>query len=156
MLLPILYPTDNEEALSDTGDEKRKMREEIWQEIKLLMSNQEENDKKHLLSQHGNTCIAGRDANSSGKASFLPSSSTAGTTHEYGDVSSVTGNEQLLRRRSLYILRHLVELQAAAIKTKSFRTLPQEEQQDLSKRVATWKKYILCFEALEMEEEAHL
>ena len=28
--------------------------------------------------------------------------------------------------------------------------------QEVRSKIATWKKYVLCFEALEMEEEAHL
>mmetsp|Transcript_24347 Transcript_24347/g.53793 ORF Transcript_24347/g.53793 Transcript_24347/m.53793 type:complete len:1948 (+) Transcript_24347:175-6018(+) len=55
--------------------------------------------------------------------------------------------DQILRRRAIHILRLLVEYE------EKNRMSASAAGREL---VLTWKKYVLCFEALEMENEVHL
>ncbi len=68
---------------------------------------------------------------------------------------------QLVRRRSIHILRLLIEKEyddVSNTKQNNPHTggYTYQQVQEVKSRITVWKKYILCFEALEMEEEAHL
>ena len=64
---------------------------------------------------------------------------------------------QLVRRRSIYVLRLLIETEYDAMsKSKQMEGYTHQQLQEVKSKITVWKKYISCFEALEMEEEAHL
>ena len=93
-----------------------------------------------------------------GGGTFLARS---GNDNPYSDDNGMEDDNvgQLVRRRSIHILHLLIEKESNELsqnQTKSKSSQSQQEVQQLKTKIATWKKYILCFEALEMEEEAHL
>lgn len=62
--------------------------------------------------------------------------------------------EQLIRRRAIYILRCAIDSEYE--KVRNFKGPRKEVFQAILDRISMWKKYTSCFEALEMEVEAHL
>lgn len=62
---------------------------------------------------------------------------------------------QLVRRRSIHVLRLLIDKEYDDVSSASSSNAGSQLQL-LKSKITIWKKYIICFEALEMEEEAHL
>jgi hypothetical protein len=60
-------------------------------------------------------------------------------------------------RRSIHVLQLLIENEGLHKLEVGLNVSNREHLQEVRSAIATWKKYdVLCFEALEMEEEAHL
>lgn len=56
-----------------------------------------------------------------------------------------TSNDQILRRRAIHIMKTMVD-----------HLEKMERDEETKELIRTWKKYVYCFEAVEMETEGHL
>ena len=66
--------------------------------------------------------------------------------------------DQMVRRRAIHILSIVInsEYDEISKKSKGPKVTGKSGENRYRERIAIWKKYVLCFEALEMEVEAHL
>ena len=82
------------------------------------------------------------------------------TTNPYHDDDlEDSAVDQMVRRRAIHILSCIIDAEHDNAKARKISTASKDEQELMRvyhQRIAIWKKYILCFEALEMETEVHL
>ncbi len=67
--------------------------------------------------------------------------------------------DQLVRRRAIHVLRTVIDQEYDILQNERRSKKAKngsDSSLELFKRVELWKKYILCFETLEIEVEAHL
>eukprot|EP00554_Chaetoceros_debilis_P003945 CAMPEP_0194083230 /NCGR_PEP_ID=MMETSP0149-20130528/8516_1 /TAXON_ID=122233 /ORGANISM="Chaetoceros debilis, Strain MM31A-1" /LENGTH=1880 /DNA_ID=CAMNT_0038765579 /DNA_START=117 /DNA_END=5759 /DNA_ORIENTATION=+ len=89
---------------------------------------------------------------------------SAGHFNPYEDEGAANYDvDQMVRRRAIHILRTVIDREYDIIQKKrrgnqngGNKEAAVPESIELFKRVELWKKYILCFETLEIEVEAHL
>ncbi len=120
---------------------------QFWNFIQKALNCQSSINVDHRGMKGGGTFVARGGGDGSGDHNNNPYNDDSGM--EDGNVG------QLVRRRSIHILRLLIEKEYDDLFSNQSSGSDQE-QQKLKTIITTWKKYILCFEALEMEEEVHL
>ena len=104
---------------------------------------------------HSEATISVDSRGMKGGGTFLARSNDNPYSNETGMEDDNVG--QLVRRRSIHILRLLIEKEYDDLARNFTKSKESSQQfQSLKSKLTIWKKYVICFEALEMEEEAHL
>jgi hypothetical protein len=157
LLLPLKAKSDSQQHLDSDSDSVRLIQHPIfWNFIKKAL-NSEATISVDSRGMKGGGAFLSRGGIVGGNSVDNPYNS-----NDDGMEDENVG--QLVRRRSIHVLRLLIEKEYSELvgggRKSNSNSKPNQSQiqqlQELKSRIATWKKYILCFEALEMEEEAHL
>jgi tRNA G18 (ribose-2'-O)-methylase SpoU len=118
-------------------------------------------------NEHGNDMRAGVTANANGAGAGVNGAGVgggvnAGTNAMEEDYDCDTDVDQMVRRRAIHILSIVIDKKYHEMKAKEKGGDHDHDNDDADAdeedrmRIDTWKKYIMCFEALEMEVEVHL